>query len=296
MRTGTTRGAIYTRASKSGVNRPKQTTLILVKNLKGLEEDRVYREIEARIGLKEKVTENCRSILAYAFTEMLNNAIDHSGGVKAFISFRIDQKNVSFTVRDHGVGIFYKVRRSFKLNDEFTAMEHLFKGKQTTDPKNHSGEGIFFTSRIAEKFTLRSHEWNSLIDNQKKDVFVSEKRPLKGTLVEFLISRNTKKKLGELFSKFSNDEFEFDKNESRLKLSEHTGTLSRSQAKRLLFGLEKYRRVVLDFSGVKEIGQGFVDEVFRVYRGAHPEVLITWVNAARGVEFMIRRALVATKL
>jgi hypothetical protein len=46
--------------------------------------------------------------------------------------------------------------------------------------------------------------------------------------------------------------------------------LARAEAKRLLQRVERFRRVVLDFSGVALIGQSFADEVFRVFANAHP--------------------------
>lgn len=66
--------------------------------------------------------------------------------------------------------------------------------------------------------------------------------------------------------------------------------ISRSEAKRLLAGLDRFAEVVLDFNGVEEIGQGFADEVFRVWARAHPKVRLKPVNMSEAVEFMVRRA------
>ncbi len=66
--------------------------------------------------------------------------------------------------------------------------------------------------------------------------------------------------------------------------------MSRSEAKRLIHGLERFREVVLDFSGVDAVGQGFADEVFRVWAGAHPEVLLDPTNMNEAVAFMVERA------
>ena len=64
--------------------------------------------------------------------------------------------------------------------------------------------------------------------------------------------------------------------------------MSRSQAKRLVNGLEKFVTVELDFSGIDEIGQGFADELFRVFTNAHPEITLTPVNMCSDVEKMYR--------
>ena len=67
--------------------------------------------------------------------------------------------------------------------------------------------------------------------------------------------------------------------------------VSRSQAKRLLMGLEKFKRIILDFKGVKSVGQAFVDEVFRVFKNRHPNITIHYFNANDSVEAMIKRGL-----
>lgn len=67
--------------------------------------------------------------------------------------------------------------------------------------------------------------------------------------------------------------------------------VSRSQAKRVLARVEKFKEVILDFKGVAEVGQAFVDEIFRVFSQSHPEIHLFYVNANESIEWMIRRAL-----
>jgi len=66
--------------------------------------------------------------------------------------------------------------------------------------------------------------------------------------------------------------------------------ISRSQAKRLLHALDRFKKIVLDFKGVSTVGQAFADEVFRVFAKAHPGIDIEPINATENVDFMIRRA------
>jgi len=70
-----------------------------------------------------------------------------------------------------------------------------------------------------------------------------------------------------------------------------TEFVSRSQAKRLVHGLEKFREVVLDFKGVDMVGQGFTDEVFRVWAREHPEVKLVPTDMNEAVAFMVERAI-----
>ena len=45
---------------------------------------------------------------------------------------------------------------------------------------------------------------------------------------------------------------------------------------------------MLDFKGVNSIGQGFADEVFRVFKNQYPEISIEVSNTNSAVDAMIR--------
>ncbi|MNC91531.1 hypothetical protein D3C83_78130 [compost metagenome] len=66
--------------------------------------------------------------------------------------------------------------------------------------------------------------------------------------------------------------------------------VSRSQAKRLLARVEKFKVVILDFTGVDAIGQAFADEVFRVFARQHPEIELSAIKANQAVLEMLDRA------
>jgi hypothetical protein len=55
-------------------------------------------------------------------------------------------------------------------------------------------------------------------------------------------------------------------------------------------GLEKFKTIVLDFSHIKSIGQGFADEIFRVWQIHNPATTIEAANANENVDFMVKRA------
>ena len=63
--------------------------------------------------------------------------------------------------------------------------------------------------------------------------------------------------------------------------------VSRSEARRLLYGLDKFKEINLDFQGVKFIGQGFADEIFRVFSRKHPEIIIKTRNVNDVIQQMI---------
>ena len=170
------------------------------------------------------------------------------------------------------------------------------KGKQTTMPSRHSGQGIFFTSRAADLFALESARVKMVIDNRVQDVALEQlARPVKGTSVYFLVKQKSRRDLGRLFRDYANDDFEFDKTEVRVRLSPKQGEyVSRSEARRILFGLDQFKRIIFDFKGVSGIGQAFADEVFRVFQRQHPEIQLIPEKMNSAVGFMVGRALKET--
>jgi len=264
-----------------------------VKKLKDLSEDRVFDQIDLQMKLKKLLSPQAHKICVYAFSEMLNNAIDHSKAKAATIEFLLADGNAEFWIKDAGVGAFESVRRAFKLQDHLEAVEHLMKGKQTSMPSRHSGQGIFFTSRIADLFSIESAGLKWVVNNRIQDIALEQlKKPVKGTWVYFSIKQKTRRDLGRLFRDYADDDFEFDKTEVRVRLSKKQGEhISRSEARRILFGLDKFKRIIFDFKGVEGIGQAFADEIFRVFQSQHPKVEIKSIDANQAVQFMISRAL-----
>ena len=92
----------------------------------------------------------------FCFTEMLNNAKDHSEGTLVHVAVVRTAADTRITLNDNGIGIFKKIQNALNLLDERHAVLELSKGKLTTDPQGHTGQGIFFTSRLLDSFDLLS--------------------------------------------------------------------------------------------------------------------------------------------
>ena len=110
------------------------------------------------------------------------------------------------------------------------------------------------------------------------------------------IDPRTSRTLQDVLDEFSPDVdvgFQRTKVPVRLADSGEQSFISRSQAKRLLARFERFQEVILDFAGVPEIGPSFADEVFRVFRIAHPGTTVRYINANDRVLGMIRRAMAA---
>ncbi len=260
----------------------------------GLQEDLVWRELIAP--LVAELAANVRDIWHYASTEMINNAIDHSGAADVQVGVRKNALYTEVLVADEGEGIFLKIQRALALHDPREAILELAKGKLTTAPQQHSGEGIFFTSRVMEVFEIESHHLRFSHASRAADLIAEQKVDTPGTRVRLRIDNDSTRKMSAVFAEFTDsEEYTFDKTVVPLRLAQHEGEklVSRSQAKRVAHRFERFKRVELDFSGIEEIGQAFADEMFRVFAAAHPGIRITPINTSPVVEQMIRRALSA---
>ncbi len=262
-----------------------------VYELANLEEDVIWsRDFRPYFNLSANVA----NIAAHGFTEMVNNSIDHSGGTSVFIAASQTEETITLVVADDGVGIFEKISQALKLADKRQALFELSKGKLTTDPSRHSGEGVFFTSRMFDYFTIEANGLRFSHDD-KQDLLSEESNPfVNGTLVVMRISLGSDRLTGDVFKQFMNapEDFDFSKTIVPMKLAllGDEQLISRSQAKRLIARFDRFKKVILDFSGVSEIGQAFADELFRVYANAHPQIELTPSNMSEQVERMWLRA------
>jgi hypothetical protein len=282
---GTTRDRRYTLRTLVD----KEFTYALDGNLK---EDVVWRKDVSP--LFAELPENVRLILQYGLTEIVNNAIDHSSGTTVTVRILETAMTSIIQVIDDGEGIFKKIQREFNLGDERHALLELAKGKLTTDPAHHSGEGIFFSSRMFDGFMIFSGKTVFHHSESDGDWLEEIPRLSAGTAVLMSLSNNTARTWQEVFDRFAStdEDIGFTKTIVPVRLAqyEQETLISRSQAKRLLARIDRFRTVIFDFEGVDSIGQAFADEIFRVFAQEHPDITILDMNANPEIERMIKRA------
>lgn len=258
------------------------------KNDKTLREDTVWeKDVKKHFAA---VPKNVWHIWAYGFLEIFNNAIDHSNGKK--INVVIDENRIftAVSISDDGIGIFKNIMENFNLINEKDALLELAKGKRTTDKTRHSGQGIFFTSKIFDEFFITSNGINFVSDPANKSQIKTGKAKF-STYVYMRLANNSSKILKNVFDEFSTEiPGDFDKTIVPVHLANSDDLVSRSQARRLLSGLELFKEVVLDFRDIEYIGQAFADEVFRVFTNLNPNTSITAQNANTEIQYMINRA------
>ena len=286
---GRTRGKVY---SRPGIH--------VTMKIAGLTEHEAFQQHVQP--LLDGLPDNVRSICEYGFTEMVNNVIDHSESTEVEITGSRTDQDVNLTIEDSGVGIFRKIQQECDLDDARLAIFELTKGKLTTDPTRHTGEGIFFTSRVFDFFAIESRglylgrhrdgdDW--LFTRPSSSALDTETL---GTTVHLVLRVDSNHTLLEVFDRYATeqDDYAFNKTTVVVRLAEmgEASFVSRSQAKRIVSRLEQFREVLLDFTGVEEIGPAFADEIFRVFASQHERTELLPVSMNEQVTKMWKRATV----
>lgn len=228
----------------------------------------------------------------HTFGELLNNAIDHSGGTSVTVSLRQTPSHVQLLVSDDGCGVFDQLSRSFSLADPLMAMLELSKGKLTSQPARHAGRGLFFTSRLADVFDLHAND-TAFQHREWEGNGWRPGRALKhqGTSVYAAIALDTTRTLDSVLHAHSltGAGFGFERTVVPLRLlaSPLAGLDSRAQARRVAARLNAFRRAEIDFDGVTNIGHSFADELFRVMSPELGEVDLVPLNMSPTVAAMI---------
>ncbi len=265
----------------------------------GQQEDEIYDLL-----LRERVSgcgRNAQRIWQYVCMEMLNNALEHSRGTQLRIIFRRNALYTTVVIVDDGVGVFrtlmdYMAGHGWNEPDEKDALVELYKGKITSAASAHSGEGIFFSSKAVDTFAIWSGgkmykcyggREHAVLENRL--LAYAARLENVGTLVMMTLENETARNLTEVFEVFA----DVDEGLVRTRIPIREACISgepvaRSQARRICRRLEEFKEVILDFDGVEFMGQGFADEIFRVFAGACPQVLLFPVHMEKEVYRMIR--------
>jgi len=288
--------------SVSGTTKNREYSLVTFLTLRkeyhitpDVKEDAVWRD-DIFPKIKKHLSEKAITLWQHVFTEMFNNAIDHSGGSVVIVKISQNAMNTDMIILDNGEeGIFKKIQRELSLYDERQAILELAKGKLTTDPSRHSGEGIFFSSRMVDRFVIISGGVYFTHNHEdERDWILENDKVERGTCVIMKMQNDTQRVIKEVFDQFASekDDFGFTKTVVPVRLAQYGDELlvSRSQAKRLLSRVDRFKTVLLDFTGVSEIGQAFADEIFRVFASNNKGTRLVPVEMNESVSSMVDRA------
>lgn len=242
--------------------------------LHGLQEDLPWqRDFAPHFALPPSVARMIR----HGFTELVNNAADHSGGSSVTVSLRQTPSHVQLLVSDDGCGVFANICRAFGIEDAQHAMLELSKGRLTSQPEQHTGRGLFFSSQLADVFDIHANNtafqrraWESAGWQPGRPM------PRQGSSIYMAIALDTQRTLDQVLEAWSMDGsgIEFDQTVIALRLLAGPGQAldSRAQARRVAARLPQFKRAEINFDGVSDVGHGFTDELFRVFARAHPQV------------------------
>ena len=237
---------------------------------------------------------NVLRMVQQAFCELLNNAIGHSGGTHVTVSLRQSASQAQLLVSDNGVGLFERIAQSFAIASPALAMLELSKGKLTSQPERHTGQGLFFTSRLADVFDLHAND-AAFQQRAWDERGWHPQRALRhtGTSIYAAFALDTPRTLDGVRSAYSvgDDPFgvEFSRTVVPLRLITSTieGLESRAQARRVCARLGEFRRAEIDFGGVASVGHAFADEMFRVFGPAQRSLELVPVNMTPAVAALV---------
>lgn len=242
-----------------------------------------------------------------AFTEILNNALDHSQAQSLLLGAHLRRSAdrpggmLHMLVADDGVGIFSQIAQALRLFDPRLALLELAKGKFTTAPAGHSGMGVFVCARMLDGLAITSRgqtfdlhpPHRALPPFDWVDIEAELKGAAQGTVVRMALALDTQRTPQDVYLRYfhpdevGQDAFHTTEVPVRLaQLGSHL--ISRSQGKWVVERATQFKTVILDFEGVDLVGQAFVDEVFRVFASAHPQVALKPINLAPAVEQALR--------
>ena len=255
--------------------------------LAGLREDAVWSEVLDEVPALATGTDAALATDRLAFTEMLNNAIDHSGGSEVEIDVASDPW-FRFRVADDGVGVFRHFASRLGLEDDVAAAFELTKGKRTTAPGEHSGEGIFFTSRLVARFRLEANGLALVVDGSVNDFAIASSSVERGTTVRWEVDPSTTRRPADVYGDHTDEDLRFVKTSIPLSVLLGPALVSRAEARRVTDQLERFEEAEIDFTGVSEVGHAFLDDLFRVWATRHPGTRLVPVGAAPLIERQIR--------
>jgi anti-sigma regulatory factor (Ser/Thr protein kinase) len=258
--------------------------------LDGLQEDLPWRRDFAPCFV---LPAEVRRMAQHAFTELLNNAVDHSGGSAVTVSMRQTPTQMQLLVSDDGCGVFERIAGSFAIDDPTVAMLELSKGKLTSQPARHSGHGLFFTSRLADVFDIHANQAAFQCRSWERRCWRPGKPAARGgSSIYLAILLDTRRTLDAVLRAHSHDDagYSFERTVVPLHLLTGAGVAlaSRADAKRVASRLPQFRRAELDFDGVAEIGHGFADELFRVFQRANPDLELVPIGMGARVAAMVQ--------
>jgi STAS-like domain of unknown function (DUF4325) len=207
------------------------------------------------------------------------------------VSMRQTPLQLQLLISDDGCGLFRRIEESFAIAEPALAMLELSKGRLTSDPRHHAGQGLFFTARLADVFDIHANaaafqrrSWDGRAWHAGRPAMPH------GTSVYVAIRLDTPRTLDSVLQAHRGAAGHgLGRTTVPLQLlAGPEGVLaSRAEARRAAARLAQFEHAEIDFAGITDIGHGFADELFRVFGGNHPGLELQATGMSPGVRAMV---------
>ena len=142
--------------------------------------------------------------------------------------------------------------------------------------------------RYANHLTFQHSHW------QRREWLKANPLAVAGTAIFMSLALNSTRTVEDVFAAHGkgSQDVSFARTEVALRLAAGADqTLeSRALGKRIANRLESFEVVDLNFDGIEAVGQGFADELFRVFANQHPQVQLRPCNMNARVAAMVAQA------
>lgn len=232
-----------------------------------------------------------------ACTELVNNAIDHSGGRMVVVSARQSATSWQLLVSDDGRGLFDTVRAAHAIDDPALAMLELAKGGLTRQPERHAGRGLFHLARLADVVDLHANAVGYRRLGGPEGRWQAHRGlGRSGTSVYVSFALDSTRCLADELRACSADGEGCGLDRTRVPLRLLTGGAddileSRALARRVAARLDRFSDAELDFAGVAAMGHAFADELFRVLPRERPALKLTPVSLTPELASLVEQVL-----
>jgi hypothetical protein len=214
------------------------------------------RDVHPVLALKPAVAR----VAQHVFGELLNNAIDHSGATTVTVSVRQTPTHLHMLVSDDGLGVFTQLARKADLPDARAALE-LAKGRAIT-PQRCSSASTRSSGQARPSSQPRAR--HRAAPDRRLQRLRLRGRPARLQPHPGAAARPHRQR-----------------HDARLPRAGPLG--------RLAPGALRHRGA--RFEGVDDVGPSFIDEVFRVYAKAHPQVTLSPTKANARVAKLLQASI-----
>jgi DNA-binding transcriptional ArsR family regulator len=221
-------------------------------------EDSPWAELAERAPF-DGMTADASRLLAGALERLLRGARERDPGKAVELAVFDLHDHVLLELTDTGEGFFDWARRRMATSSAVEARLLLSK---------HLGDqDLRWLTRAADDFEVESGELRWRVDNLRADQALGSLDTSRlGTRVRFCVDPLRPMNIDALKDQAGSAH-------ALVRLFASADAFpSRDQARSVMQGLEDCERVVLDFGGVREIGEGFAEEIFLLWAGIHPRV------------------------